>query len=100
MPSLKRRRQKDAWVIVATTSGLTEAEIIAGLLKTAEIPNYLQQETVGRVFGISFGSMGQVNVLVPQKFAAEAIALLDEPTLDDAPPGLQGPIIDFPDSDR
>lgn len=96
MPPLKRRRQKDAWVIVATTNGSAEAEIIAGLLKTADIPYYIQQESVGRVLGINFGTMGRVDVLVPQKFAPEAIALLDDPTLDDGPPGIEGPTIEFP----
>ena len=94
MPSLKRRND-GAWVMVAHATGLAEAEIIAGLLRTAEIPSYIQQESVGRVLGISFGSMGLVKVLVPIAFEQEAIALLDEPTLDDLPPGLDGPTIDF-----
>lgn len=94
MPPLKRRNQQESWYVVAQTYGRTEAEIIAGVLKTAGIPFYIQQESIGHVFGIVHGMMGQVNVLVPQRFADEAIALLDTPTLDDTLPGLEGPTID------
>lgn len=96
MPSLKRRRPKDAWVVVAEASSLTEAEIIGGLLRTAEIPYQTHEiDAFARIIGISFGGES-VQVLVPAKYADEAIALLDEPTLDDTPPGIEGPTIDFP----
>lgn len=98
MPSLKRR-DDDLWVVVAHATGQPEAEIIAGLLRTAEIPCYVQQESVGRVLGISFGSLGLVAVLVPIAYEEEAIALLDSPTLDDGPLPLDGPSIDFPPRD-
>lgn len=95
MPSLKRRRSEEAWVVVANATGLAEAEILAGVLKTANIPYYVKQESVGRVLGIHLGALGMVELLVPARYAQEAIALLDTPTLDDLPPGLEGPTIDF-----
>ncbi len=90
---LLRRRSNEEWTVVAETNGIVEAEIIAGLLRTADIPYYIQQESVGRVIGISLGAIGRVSVLVPTKFEAVAMALLDEPTMDDFPPQLDEPTI-------
>lgn len=89
-----RRKDEGDWVVVAVAMGLTEAEIVAGLLRTAEIPCYLHQEGIGAALGISAGPMGFIQILVPSQFADEAFALLDD---DDPDPAdlIDGPTIDF-----
>lgn len=88
-----RNRSNEDWTIVAETTGMVEAEIIAGLLRTADIPCYIHQESVGRVMGLSLGAIGMVTVMVPTAFEEEALALLDDPAMDDFPPQLDEPTI-------
>ena len=83
------------WVVVAHATGPVDGEIIAGLLRTANIPYYIQQESIGRIYGLSFGALGMVTVLVPIDYEREAVALLDEPNLDDYPPQLDESPIKF-----
>lgn len=97
-----KRRDKDEddgggdWVVVAHATGPVSAEIVGGVLKTANIPYIIQQESVGRVLGLSIGSLGMITVLVPIKYEQEAVALLDEPNLDDySAPQLDEPPIKF-----
>lgn len=96
MSFLRRRPSNEPeWVVVAYANSLFEAEVIAGLLKTANIPYHIHQQGVGLAFGLPPGSMGLIAVVVPTKYEEEAIALLDEPLLDDMPPSLDGPTIDL-----
>lgn len=90
----KRVKESD-WVIVAHATGPAIGEILAGVLRTANIPHYVHQETVGRVIGLSIGTIGMVTIHVPQAYEKEAIALLDDPTLDDYPPQIDEPSIKF-----
>ena len=75
------------WEVVAHTSGILPARIIAGRLESDGIPTRVWQESVGQAYGFTFGPLGTGYVAVPQEFAAEARAYLDEvdasPDLDD-----------------
>ncbi len=82
------------WVVVAHATGQTEAEIVAGRLRTEDIPCYIHQEGIGRVLGLSVG-LGLVTVLVPIQFEDEAVALLDDVSMDDLPPQIEDPPIHF-----
>lgn len=96
MSFLKRRRQPDPqWAVVAYASTLFEAEVVGGLLNTAEIPYYIHQSGVGLAFGLPPGSMGLIMVVVPIQYEDEARILLDDPTLDDTFSILDEPPIDF-----
>lgn len=86
--------ENHTWVVVAETGGVIEAEILAGLLRTANIPYRIHQESMGRIMGLMLGALGQVTLLVPLQYEQEAVALLDEGNLDDFsllldPPPLQ-----------
>ena len=83
MGFLKRRDSEPEYCVVAYAQGLTEAEIIGGLLSTAKIPYFIKQESIGRIFGFTVGSMGMIEIIVPIQYEDEAVALLDEPNLDD-----------------
>jgi hypothetical protein len=96
MRFLLRRRQppKPEWTVVASAAGSLEAEIVAGLLRTAGIPCFIQQESAARAIGLTMG-LGAINVLVPSQFEEEALVLLDAPTLDEQPPAIDEPPIKF-----
>jgi hypothetical protein len=65
-------------VVVASTSGMIEAEILRGLLEAKGITVLLLQESAGKAIGLSVGPLGQVNLMVPADQAAEATKILDD----------------------
>ena len=65
-------------VVVETTSGMMEAEILRGLLEAQGITVWLLQESAGRAIGLSVGPLGQVDLMVPADQAEEAKKILDD----------------------
>ena len=63
-------------VEVYVAQGQLEGEIIRTKLQVLGIPALLKYESVGMVMGITFDGLGAVHVLVPARFAEEAIRLL------------------------
>lgn len=59
-------------VIVETTSGMIEAEIIRGLLESRGLTVQLFQESAGKIYGLGVGRLGQVDLVVPRDQADEA----------------------------
>jgi len=83
---IKRRGPDDRiWYIVAEAQGMTEAEIVGGLLRTAGIPVYFFREALGTAMPVSVGLVGGVQVAVPESYYAEAMALLED-GIDELPP--------------
>lgn len=82
------------WVVVAHAVGQEQAAILAGLLRSNEIPVFIQQEAAGRALGLTMGALGMIRVLVPTQFEAAALSLLEE---DDPASQLDEPPIIFPD---
>jgi hypothetical protein len=65
-------------IVVETTSGIIEAEILRGLLEAQGITVWLSQESAGRAIGLSVGPLGQVDLMVPADQVAEAKRILDD----------------------
>ncbi len=53
------------WEVVYETNGMFQAEMLRGMLEAQEIPVVLSQEGVGRVYGLTVGALGRVEILVP-----------------------------------
>ena len=53
------------WDVVVEVSGYPQAEILRGMLEAQEIQVVLSQEGIGRVYGLTVGPLGRVQVLVP-----------------------------------
>ncbi len=68
----------DELVVVYTAVGQIQASIIKSMLETAGIPVMSVQEGAGAAYGLAVGTLGQVMLLVPAKYAEEARALLKE----------------------
>ncbi len=64
------------YVVVYIGNGRLDAEMVQGFLEAAGIPAMVSQESVGRVLGLTSGPLGEVNVLVPEDKADEALELL------------------------
>jgi hypothetical protein len=64
------------WVVVYTADGKLAAEIIQLTLESFGIPAILEQESLGRVYGLTIGPLGETQILVHPSKAAEADEIL------------------------
>jgi hypothetical protein len=64
------------YVTVYVANGQLDAEMVRGFLEASGIPATVSQESVGKVFGLASGPLGEVNVLVPAEKSQEASDLL------------------------
>ncbi len=71
-PSQKETR----WEEVATTSGITTAQILVGRLQSEGIPARAWQESAGQAAGLVIGLLGMGHVVVPETFVDQALDIL------------------------
>ena len=57
---------EDKWELITTVSGELQADLLRGLLEAGGIKVFLNQEGAGKVYGLTMGPMGEVQVLVPE----------------------------------
>jgi hypothetical protein len=79
----QKNKQGDAmseekWVAIAEIPGRLRAELLRGLLEAQEIQVYLSQEGAGAVYGLTIGTLGTVQVLVPAADYERAVQVLEE----------------------
>ena len=65
------------YVTVYVANGQLDAEMVRGFLEASGIPAMISQESVGKVYGMASGPLGEVNVLVPEEKSDEALELLE-----------------------
>lgn len=65
-------------VSVYSAAGLLEADMLKAFLEAQGLKVVLSQESVGRTLGLSAGTLGMVDVMVPEDQSAEAKKLIDE----------------------
>jgi hypothetical protein len=53
------------WGLVATASGMTQANIITGRLASEGIATRLRYEAAGSIYAITIDGLGEVRILVP-----------------------------------
>ncbi len=63
-------------VNVYTTTGQLEGEMIKAFLQAQGIQAEISQESVAKTIGLSAGKLGEVQILVPEAQADEAISCL------------------------
>ena len=59
-------------------AGQLEAEMLKAFLESQDIPVTLNQESIGRTYGLSAGRLGEVHILVPDTYEDEARQILDD----------------------
>lgn len=65
------------WIVLDEVAGMLQAEILSGLLEAQEIPTVLSQEGAGKAIGLTIGTLGTVQILIPSKDLERAQELLD-----------------------
>jgi hypothetical protein len=67
----------EQWEVVDEVHGDLQAEILRGMLEAQGIKAWLSQEGIGHsVYPVTIGTMGRVQILVPQDQSQAARALL------------------------
>ncbi len=69
--------EDEEWVEVASTGQDEEAMLIAGLLKSEEIPCEIEGPSGGSPWPENLGAFGMSRVMVPASRASEARSLLE-----------------------
>lgn len=68
----------DKYIVVGTTSGVLEAEILRSLLISREIEARLSHEALTTIYGFGVGPLAEVEILVPVDQASEARQILND----------------------
>jgi hypothetical protein len=63
-------------VVVHSTAGQLQANIIKSLLEAEGIPAEIAQEGAGVAFGFTVGTLGIADILVPEAYEAQARSVL------------------------
>lgn len=71
-----RKENEPEWVAVASTGQDEKAALIAGLLRSEEIPCQVEGPTGGSPWPENIGAFGMSRVMVPPERAEEARALI------------------------
>jgi len=87
-------------VVVYTAAGQMEANIVKGMLEAAGIPVELSQESAGTVYGLTVGTMGLVEILVPEQRADEAKALIEAMQRGDLEEEIPNPNSQIPNEEQ
>jgi hypothetical protein len=74
----EKKMSERNWVQVASVQAEVQAELLRGLLEAQEIPVLLSREGAGRALGLTVGPLGDVHILVPDTFLAEATDILNQ----------------------
>ena len=69
--------QQYNFVVISKVQGELVASVVKSHLESEGIPVLLQYESAGRVYGLTVDGLGQVKVLVPEKFAEEAKQIIN-----------------------
>ncbi len=72
----RSRKVRDEVVYIA--NGMLEAESVRILLESFEIPAFINQESLGTTYGLSVGTLGEVEVIVPMKYITQAKKVIQE----------------------
>jgi hypothetical protein len=69
---------EQTWEALTEVDGELNAEIMRGLLEAQGIPVNLSQEGAGKVYGLTVGEFGKVEILVPSNYLAQARQVLTD----------------------
>lgn len=64
--------------VVFIANGMLEAESVRILLESFGIPAFVNQESAGTTYGLTVGSLGEVEVIVPLSRIDEAKKVITE----------------------
>jgi hypothetical protein len=73
-----KNMNKQKLAVAAKVHGDVHADILRGLLEAQEIPVMVAREGAARALGVTVGSLGEIEILVPEEHLAEARQIIVE----------------------
>ena len=70
--------EDEKWEVVHVSSGMIDANIVAGRLETEGIPVKFGYEAVGVIYALTLDGLGAVRILVPSGYLERAREVLAE----------------------
>jgi len=70
--------EEQDWLVVGTAQGIIQARILEGRLEAEGIPVRLQYEPIGAIYAITVDGLGEVQILVPERWAEHAGRVLSK----------------------
>ncbi|HOO90774.1 MAG TPA: DUF2007 domain-containing protein [Syntrophales bacterium] len=70
--------EDEKWEVVHVSSGMIDANIVAGRLETEGIPVKFGYEAVGVIYALTLDGLGAVRILVPTEYLKRAREVLAE----------------------
>ncbi len=70
--------EEEKWEVAHVSSGMINANIVAGRLETEGIPVKLRYEAVGVIYGLTLDGLGEVRIMVPSGYLKRAREVLAE----------------------
>lgn len=64
------------WVVAAKAAGELQAELLRGLMEAQGLSVYLAIEGAARAIGITVGSFGEVDIMVPESDLQAALKII------------------------
>jgi hypothetical protein len=81
----------EKYILLTTAVGALDAEIYRASLEAAGIPVLVSQESVGSTYGLTIGSLGSVEILVPESRLDEALEIINSGSVEDISTGEGDP---------
>lgn len=69
---------EEAWEVIAVTSGMANANIIAGRLAVEGIPTRLKYDVAGYLYAVTIDGLGAVTIMVPEGDRGRAQEILSQ----------------------
>ncbi|MEQ8672755.1 MAG: DUF2007 domain-containing protein [Aggregatilineales bacterium] len=96
---LSNKPNNTSWMIVYITHNLSEAHIVAGRLEHEGIKTVINHMAGRDAIGITFGSLGEVKILVNPQDYDRAVAIIDPEMQSELPDDTDAIVFGFDDED-
>ena len=63
--------------IIYKTNSFVEANLMKGILDNFNIPNFIEKEAIGKIFGFTVDGLGEIKIKVPSNYKNRALKVLN-----------------------
>lgn len=63
--------------IIYKTNSFDEANLMKGILDNFNIPNFIEKEAIGKIFGFTVDGLGEIKIKVPSNYKNRALKVLN-----------------------
>ncbi|TCL69318.1 hypothetical protein EDC14_101215 [Hydrogenispora ethanolica] len=75
---MNNRPHEETWIPLTQVYNQDEAGLICGLLTTAGIPNKMERDAIGDLYGLTIGPLARIVIWVPAEHRSDAERIINE----------------------